>query len=362
MIRFEKKNAHLIAACAVVLLITLFFGLKPKGFRFINQVKRFENKNGIAFTNIGMAYSKGTLGEIGISDSVCIVMEVRPYRTGRRRSSIVSIVDDYGRELFTVDQWMKGIEITLWDGNGNRVRRAGIGEALSADSFRSVIAGINDREMRVVSGAHGGSKELREIRPPPGFLKKGRIVLGLSPTGRCPWRGEIAGLALFGRGANETEIDAFVKAWEKAGSFESLSHEKPAALFRFDGHAGRTIVDQSGNGWDLTVPRFPKMFRYEVLELLPDSGKIDRSLIVDILVNFFGFLPLGGCCCFLLLSFGSSRRQAYLLTVAAALCISLGIELWQVFIPTRASQLIDVILNSAGALVGAVGAGLCIKG
>ncbi|MBN1578697.1 MAG: VanZ family protein [Chitinispirillaceae bacterium] len=235
------------------------------------------------------------------------------------------------------------------------------GRHYPADSFRLAAIGINDREMLLIAGDSGGSMVQRVIQLPSGYLKNGRLILGMSAEGRNPWRGEMGGLAIFGRSAGESTIDACVKAWKKTGSFESLSDVKPAALFRFDGSPGRTIADQSGNRWDLTLPRFPKMFRYKVLELLPDFGKIDKSLITDILVNFFGFFPLGGCCCFLLLSLGSSRKKALLLTVAAALCLSLSIELWQVFIQTRASQLIDVILNGAGVWAGAVGACMSIN-
>ncbi|MBN1578696.1 MAG: hypothetical protein JW913_19185 [Chitinispirillaceae bacterium] len=131
MIQPEEQRHALFALCAAVLLITLFFGLKPKGYRFINQVQWVGNTNSLAFTNIGMAYSKKTIGEIGISDSMSIIAALKPYRTGRRLSKIIAIIDDDGHYLLTVDQWMKGIEDTLWDGNGKRVRKAGIGEALS---------------------------------------------------------------------------------------------------------------------------------------------------------------------------------------------------------------------------------------
>ena len=160
--------------------------------------------------------------------------------------------------------------------------------------------------------------------------------------------------------AGDSTIDACVNAWRERGSFDTIFIQKPAALFRFDKIENRTIADQSGNGWDLAVPRFPKMFRYEVLTLLPDPGKINRSLFSDIVVNFFGFFPFGGCGCLLLLSLGCSRKKAVLLTIASALFLSLGIEFWQVFIPTRSSQLMDVILNGAGAW--AAGAAVIKKG
>ncbi len=349
----QRRVVRLFALCAAVLLITLFFGLKPKGYRFINQVRWFENSNDIAFTNIGMVYSKKVLGEIGISDSMSIIMAIKPYRTGRILSRIIAIVNDDGNDLFTVDQWMKGIEITLWDGNGKRVKKAGIGEALSADSFRLLTIGINDREMWLITGDSLISKAQRAIRFPPGHFNNGRIILGLSANGRNPWRGEMAGLGLFGRVVNEDVVTTFIKKWRGKSSFKSLADEKPEALFYFNERSGRTVADQSGNRWDLDIPVLPKMFKYEVLEILPDLSGLDKSLLSDLTINLLGFIPFGGCFYLLFSSLLNSRKKSLFLTIAAALGISISIELFQVFIPTRTSQLIDVILNGAGAWAGA---------
>jgi VanZ family protein len=349
MWELRKWRKAILAICAGVLLVTLFFGLKPKGFRFHNQVEWLQDKNGINFQNIGMAYSQKTLGEIGISDSISIVAELKPFRTGRQLSKIISIVDDEGRELLVFQQWQKGVEVVLWDMAQNRMRKIGVGDALSKDASRLTAITISKSEMKLFSEKPPGVWRSRRINSPLGFLSRGRLILGLSVNGTSAWRGEIRGLALFKNELSEEMIRACSRVWENTATLSALAKNPPAALYLFDAGAGNYIADRSGNGWNLHIPIYPKFFKYEVLMPFPDSNKIDRGLLLDIIINFFGFFPFGGCAYMLFLSFGSSGRKSAILAVTAALFVSFGIELIQAFIPTRSSQLIDVFFNGAGA-------------
>jgi VanZ family protein len=349
MVQAGKYRKAIGILCVAVLLVTLFFGLKPKGFRFHNQVEWLQDRNGINFKNIGMAYSQKTLGEIGISDSISIVAELKPFRTGRQLSKIISIVDDEGRELLVFQQWQKGVEVVLWDTAQNRMRKIGLGDALSKDASRLTAISISRSEMKLFSEKLPGVRRSRRINLPLGFLSRGRLILGLSVNGTSAWRGEIRGLALFKNELSEETIQACSRVWKNGESLSALAKNPPAALYLFDGRAGNNIADRSGNGWNLHIPIYPKFFKYEVLMPFPDSNKIDRGLLLDIIINFFGFFPIGGCAYMLFLSSGSSGRKSAILAVACAVFISFGIELIQAFIPTRSSQLIDVFFNGAGA-------------
>ncbi|MBN1307999.1 MAG: VanZ family protein [Chitinispirillaceae bacterium] len=353
MIRYQKQIAFPTAACAIILLVTLFFGLKPKGFRFINQVKWLENRNGIAFTNIGMVYGEKTLGEIGVDDSISIVMVIRPYRTARKSSRIAAIIEKNGDELFTIDQWMMGIEVSRRDRNGTRISAVGFDDVFAFDSSRLVMIAITPNEISIRPENPLGSIERRTIRLPPGHLKNCRMLLGLSAFGRKPWRGEIAGLALFGRVLNEAIIYEFFKEWRENDSCGFIFLKNPAALFCFNERCGRTVSDQSGNGWDLDIPFFPKIFKHKFIQVLPDFSELDKSLAKDTIMNFFGFFPFGGCFFLLMFPLLQSEKKALLFTIFSTVCLSLFIEIFQIFIPTRTSQLIDILLNAAGSSTGA---------
>ena len=354
MFQSEKPETAVWLLCAVILLITLFFGLKPKGFRFYNQVQWLQDKNAIAFQNIGMAYSRQTLGAIGISNSLGIIVVLKPYRTARHLSKIISIIDNQGRELLGLQQWIKGLEIVLWDAGGNRLGKVGIGDALSTDSSQWVAITVTRSEMKLFLKKSPGVSRIKRIKLPSNFFAGGRLLLGLSASGRNSWRGEITGLALFKSEVESQQLYEYAKAWDTINSHPEFADNAPAAVFLFNDVRGENIADRSGNGWDLIVPFYPKFFKHEVLSVLPDFNKISRNLVLDIIVNFFGFFPLGVCLYWAFLTFHFSSNKTIIITVGCAVAVSISIELLQALIPTRASQLIDVFFNGAGAWAGVI--------
>jgi hypothetical protein len=84
MVILNKKQSTVFLI--MIVLVTFFFGFKPNGYCFVNQVKPLAEKNGLTFTNLGMIYSKRTMGAIGITDSMAIAFSIRPYSTGKRLS------------------------------------------------------------------------------------------------------------------------------------------------------------------------------------------------------------------------------------------------------------------------------------
>lgn len=78
------------------------------------------------------------------------------------------------------------------------------------------------------------------------------------------------------------------------------------------------------------------------------------ALTMPLLLNVFLFLPWGFLMFLVLDRPGSSTMQSYLLTLLLAMAFSSLIEAWQYFLPTRVTDINDIIWNGAGALAGAV--------
>jgi glycopeptide antibiotics resistance protein len=74
----------------------------------------------------------------------------------------------------------------------------------------------------------------------------------------------------------------------------------------------------------------------------------------DIFVNFLLFVPLGGMFCMRLLIAGRSIVVVVPLVALAAFGFSLTIELTQLFVVGRLASWIDLVMNTSGALFGAV--------
>jgi len=75
----------------------------------------------------------------------------------------------------------------------------------------------------------------------------------------------------------------------------------------------------------------------------------------DALLNFLLYLPVGACAYYV---FAERRRIRIILPVALAFALSLSVELTQVFIPTRASESSDLLMNTLGGVCGMAAAAL----
>ena len=79
-----------------------------------------------------------------------------------------------------------------------------------------------------------------------------------------------------------------------------------------------------------------------------------RSTLIDVLGNIILFLPFGVAACWVLKQRNWPNQSHILTAFAAGLLFSFGIETAQYWMPTRVTSLHDIILNSSGALVGAL--------
>jgi len=91
-----------------------------------------------------------------------------------------------------------------------------------------------------------------------------------------------------------------------------------------------------------------------------DDFEFDRDFIIDGVLNFLGFIPLGIALAASLARWaGRLKANALPVAVAIGVLTSLFIELSQSSMPSRSSSLLDLMLNSAGALAGALICRIC---
>jgi VanZ family protein len=345
----------------VVILVTLFFGLKPKDYRFVNQVKPLAENSGLAFTNIGMVYSEKTMGETGITDSMAIEISIKPFSTGRRLSKVVTLINEKGNELLAIEQWTDALMATLYDSNGKAITRIGI-RGLVKDSATQVFLAINERELDLKVGNIKQKRNIPKGVVTPGYFSHAYMIIGLSSSGQKPFRGELYKLALFNVAGScpdsleQNQLSGSLMATCSSAEGGGLlkAGTKPAAFFDFSGIKYRRVFDLSGNKWYLCIPAFPRIFKYRVLQPFKIVHGDDRSLITDMVINFLGFIPFGVAAFLFFFTRSKKVIKSMVYTIIISSFITFSIETAQIFIPTRESQISDVMLNIAGAATGAL--------
>lgn len=92
----------------------------------------------------------------------------------------------------------------------------------------------------------------------------------------------------------------------------------------------------------------------ERLDTRPVSTQILAVILVPILGNILLFVPWGFLMFISLYSVERLTVQTYLLTILIGLTLTLAIEAWQYFLPSRVADINDVIWNTVGTIIGAV--------
>jgi glycopeptide antibiotics resistance protein len=127
------------------------------------------------------------------------------------------------------------------------------------------------------------------------------------------------------------------------------------ALYLFDEREGKVVHNRVSAGGELMIPEvFAPLQRIVLISPWLDF-EWSLEYFQDIAVNIIGFMPFGFFCAAFMFKAGKFRRKnLYLITALLGLGFGLAIELSQVYLPTRHSQLMDVIDNFAGTILGLI--------
>ena len=180
----------------------------------------------------------------------------------------------------------------------------------------------------------------------------GQFVVGDSPGQPDNWKGQLFGLAIYGRQLAQTEIAQNYAAWKKNRKPELAETERALALYLFDERQGNVIRDSSHSGVDLYIPEKYQVKEKIALQPFWTEFSMTRSYWSAAFKNVIGFIPFGIAFA-AYFSVARPVRRATLVTVALGLSVSLTIEILQAFLPNRDSGTSDLITNTLGTWIGA---------
>ncbi len=184
--------------------------------------------------------------------------------------------------------------------------------------------------------------------------KEHYLVFGNEVTADRPWNGRLYLVAIYNKSINKGDVERLYRntAWAKdvgmAGMRENLGL---VSLYTLDEGQGKVAYDTSrfGKTGKLLAKRIPKNeLRFGSI-VDPHTGRVDY---MDVLINVLGFVPLSFIVCFLIDLNRKSVWNVFILPLILGGFLSFSVEYLQQFTMLRHPNVVDIIFNIVGVVVG----------
>jgi VanZ family protein len=353
-----KKSSFVWAVITIfMVLVALFFGLRPKGGALANDAQWLTDKAGIQFQGRGMAFVENLRAKWADHNpaSFTIEMAATPASVDMRGfNPLIVMHDGADSRQLVIWQYRHSLIVMNGDDYDYKQRRPRV-------VARGIFSSIREHYVAVVSGRQGTrlyvdgvladvKKDMRLAIPDSGSELK--LVFGNSVQANHGWRGVLHKLAITATDFDGEAILQRYRQWASGEPFDSIRSDLSLLRFSFNAnpsdHLKGRAVDSS-----IRVPEKLVALEKSFLGLQGLHARWSRPMVFDILVNVMGFVPLGIVFYGLIRSLaGPAIWPKRCLAVLACLLLSLSIELSQAWIPMRVSSLMDLLLNTFGAWIG----------
>jgi hypothetical protein len=182
----------------------------------------------------------------------------------------------------------------------------------------------------------------------------GRYLLGNSPRGNRGWWGEIRGLAVYARVLSKDEIRTHSDLIQTSGITALADTDSLIALYPFDEGQGRVAQNVLKDGCSFYIPETRYSFAGTILNLPLIDIHRNVFVPVDFLMNIVFFIPLGALLYMILSIYIKRTLLCICLVGLAAACVSLSIEVIQLYLLSRVATIVDIVGNLAGAITGGI--------
>lgn len=341
-----------------ILIVTLFFGLYPKGFYFKNNAKWLTDSPGIDFGKFSIAHTEpfieGAEGDLALSIDIVI----RPEALDKKDfSHILTLHNGDDESQLMMGQWLGSIVFMNGNDYANKKKSkkiwANMADSDSDEIFVTVTSDIGGTSLYLNGRLVKNQKDM--ILKVPEGNSKPRLIIGNSVYGNHSWKGKIRGLAFYRNVFPGHRAALHYSEWMKEGNLRFAEKETPWLLYTFDEKKGMTAIDHGTGGNNLTIPEKMTVFKKVFLQTSVEKQNTTNGFIGDSIINLLGFIPFGFFFSALLYRFRWKFPVCFILMAAGAgFLLSLSIESLQAWLPSRASDAFDLIFNTTGALFGSL--------
>jgi hypothetical protein len=324
--------------------VIVWLCLWPFNFLQSNQVA-WGSDGGLKFTPPATAYTSAPPAKLASLREWTILMDVKtlaPLRQGR----ILSYSLDERRCNLSVDQLFDDIVLRIRTSDEQRPREIRVEKIFEQSSDRRFVLAVvyDGHDLSVHIDGEGKIRQRIGAIDSAAWNSTYPVLLGSHADGKLGWKGIFYQLTVLDRATTS----------EALKNPHVLFQDTAAVLsYIFDGRNGTMVLDQSGKTpANLIWPSTFAPYRLTFLQSPRDYWLDPRRLLVkDIFANIVLYLPLG-----YLISGMVRKRFLTIFTAAMAVfggaLISFVIETLQVYLPTRYSSTMDLIMNSLGAGIG----------
>ncbi len=349
----------LILFFVIIFFVILYFGLRPKNYLGSNNTTWLSAKPGIHFGLYSVAYTHQPFISFYESNILSVEMALKPeigqHNKGFKLLFVLHNGEDSSQLLIgQYGTWIIAMNGDDYD-NTKKAPRISVKDALLHDKTRHLTITSGKEGTKIyLDGKLSKTKNDLLLKVPEG-KNKTRLIVANSVYGQQSWTGEIYGLAIYRYPLSEQDVAFHYKQWIKENNFEFAIKADPEVLYLFDEKAGEIVLDKSGGNLHLEVPLKMQLLKKKILAIPVYNSKLKRLYVIDIILNFIGFIPMGFILNALFLRLGrADYRYAGLIVIIICFSISLAIEITQAWIPSRSSSLLDLILNTFGASIGVI--------
>lgn len=350
----------LLAATLLVMVMMSYFGFRLKGFRLQNKAQWSDSGIGLNFRRYAIAYTKGffSAADNGSESGLTIECAIAPGFSINSGFKFLLLVHD-GRDerQLVLGQWRSSLIAMNGDDYSHRQRVPRIAVQMDDRVEKVQLLTLVSSSSGTVIYLDGRlvKRNNNLVLTYPDKPGSARLVVGNNLHGNGPWQGSIRGLAMYDHPLPDAIVLAHHQLWERDQSFDGFNVDAPQILYTFQQGKGRAVHNQMGQGPELLIPERMTDLAKKVLSWPRLDPSTMASLVNDVVTNLVGFIPLGVMLTATLsLLKGVRRSGVWGLVVVICLSFSLTIEIFQIWLPSRDSSSLDLILNTIGGGLGIV--------
>jgi VanZ family protein len=341
--------------CGLAIFAVLIATLWPFDFFLPNRVTWLPEANGIRFGRTGIVVNEVPLRKSGtdFGDSCSLEILLRPAGV----DSVHTILSFYIPNTpgnFRVRQYTDGLLVSheFVDAK-SRIKTANFDVDHFFKQGQLVLLTVTFGPKGTIVYKDGRQAQIFSWFTISSASLSGRMVMGTSDGYYEPWQGEVRGLSIYSQELTPRDALQDYSDWSNNGGMGIADLHGAIAHYAFMERAGRDIHNSVISGPNLEMP---KMFEVPDKPFLSSPVKefeTSWDYVLHLVENIAGFLPLG-LLGFVYFAGTRSHWRAILYTIIAAAILSFTIEVLQVYIPQRDSDITDIITNTLGASIGAV--------